>query len=189
MRRRAANHFPVRATLDGDRVTLAVDAIGPDDRFLTGLDGSVEVTAFAAKSTPAAATAPSRRTLALTEIAPGRYEASFRPDIDAGALLFQATLRAGGLPVADAAGRLALPFAPELRPQAPTPDDPNDGAAALASAAARTGGRVVRDPAEVLDPGQDHRETRQPLRVPILLATALLFILDVAARRIRLPGT
>jgi hypothetical protein len=148
----------------------------------------VEVTAYAATAAADGATAPPKRTLAMSEIAPGRYEASFRPDIDAGALLFQATLRSGGLPVADATGRLALPFAPELRPVAPTPNATDDGVAALTAAATRTGGRVVRDPAEVLDPGRDHRETRQPLRVPILLATALLFILDVAARRVRLRG-
>ena len=36
---RARNQFPLRATLDDDRVTtLAVDAAGADDRFLTGLD-------------------------------------------------------------------------------------------------------------------------------------------------------
>ena len=191
MRRRAASHFPVRSTRVGDLIQLSIDAIGPDDRFLTGLDATVQVTAYPADATggpPAAGTAsssPAPRVLPMTELAPGRYEASFRPDMGAGALLFQASLRAAGYPVADASGRLALPFAPELRPQVSMPGGANDGVAALATAAARTGGRIVRDPSEVLDPGHDRRDTRQPLRVPVLLATALLFILDVAARRIR----
>ena len=67
---------------------LAVDAVGADDRFMVGLDGSVEVTAVAPGGR---ATAP--RTLPLAETAPGRYEASFHPDVDTGALLFEATLR------------------------------------------------------------------------------------------------
>jgi hypothetical protein len=33
----------------------------------------------------------------------------------------------------------------------------------------------------------DGRETRQRLRAPILLATALLFVADVFLRRVRLP--
>ncbi len=192
MRRRAASHFPVRSTRVGDLVQLSVDAIGPDDRFLTGLEATVQVIAYSADASVGpsaggiAASLPAPRVLTMTELAPGRYEASFRPDIGTGALLFQASLRAAGYPVADASGRLTLPFAPELRPQAWMAGAPNDGVAALAAAAARTGGRIVRDPSEVLDPGHDRRETRQPLRVPVLLVTALLFIVDVAARRIRL---
>jgi uncharacterized membrane protein len=188
MRRRAASHFPIRAARDetGDIVHLSVEAVGADDRFLTGLDGTVEIDGTAPSGRRA-----DRRTLPLAETAPGLYEATFRPDIDAGALLFQATLRApgqGGSPVADASGRLALPFAPELRPRPPrAPGDPDEGTALLATVAGTTGGRVVTDPLEVLDPGPDHPETRQPLRVPVLLATLALFLLDVAARRVRLP--
>jgi hypothetical protein len=39
-----------------------------------------------------------------------------------------------------------------------------------------------------LDPGGDRRETRQPLRTPILLATLALFLIDVFLRRVRLRG-
>ena len=48
MRRRAATHFPIRATRAGDVVRLAIDAVGADDRFLVGLDGGVDVTAVGA---------------------------------------------------------------------------------------------------------------------------------------------
>lgn len=176
MRRRAATQFPIRATRAGDVVRLAIDAVGADDRFLVGLDGAVDVTAVA-PGRPAAAA----RTLALAETAPGRYEASFRPDIESGALLFAARLAAGTTPVAGASGRMTLPFAPELRPH-----PPGEGPALLASAAARTGGRLVTDARDALDPGADRRETRQPLRTPILLATLALFLVDVFLRRVRL---
>jgi len=178
MRRRAATHFPIRATRAGDVVRLAIDAVGADDRFLVGLEGGVDVTAVA-PGRPAAAA----RTLALAETAPGRYEASFRPDIESGALLFTGRLSAGSTPIAAASGRMTLPFAPELRPH-----PPDEGPTLLASAAARTGGRLVTDVRAALDPGGDRRETRQPLRTPVLLATLALFVVDVFLRRVRLRG-
>src|SRR5262249_17084375 len=124
MRRRAANHFPLKATLDGATVSVTVDAIGADDKFLGGLDGSLEiVTASALGGSP-----PAVRHAGLSETAPGRYEASFPIDRQlAGALLLRASLVRGTLPVADATGRLAVPFAPELRPRrlrSPSPPDP-----------------------------------------------------------------
>jgi uncharacterized membrane protein len=179
MRRRAASQFPLRAVRHGDRVALTVDAIGADDRFLGGLDGRLEVTAAGTDGRVV-----STRSLAFPETAPGRYETSFRPDVESGALLFSASFARAGAPVADATGRLTLPFAPELMPH---PAGSTEGTASLAAAAVRSGGRVVSDPAEVLDPGGERRETRQPLRAPILLVTLALFVVDVLFRRVRLP--
>ena len=182
MRRRAANHFPLRATLDGDRVALTIDAVGADDRFLTGLDANVTVTAV-----PAAGAAPPARRIALAETAPGHYEGGFRADIPSGALLFQATLTRAGAPVGEATGQLALPFAAELRPSVPGADDDTEalrGPALLSAVAARTGGRVLQDPVDLFEPGTDHRETRQPLRTPVLLTALALFVVDVLLRRV-----
>jgi hypothetical protein len=129
----------------------------------------------------------------MTETAPGRYEASFHPEVETGALLFAATLSAGTVPTAAASGRMTLPFAPELRPRPPAGPGGATGAAAgegptlLATTAARTGGRIVSDVRQLYDDGRDRRETRQPLRTPILLAAALLFVADVFLRRVRLP--
>jgi hypothetical protein len=124
MRRRAASHFPLKATLDGATVSVTVDAIGSDehdnDRFLSGLDGRLEITSAA---TSEEAGALQTRSVPLPETAPGRYETSFALDRNdassdprrvPGALVLRATLTRGGLPIADAAGRLAIPFAPEL---------------------------------------------------------------------------
>jgi uncharacterized membrane protein len=183
MRRRAASHFPIRSARVGDLVHLSVDAVGADDRFMAGLEGGVHVTAV---SPGRAATPP--RTLPLAETAPGRYEASFHPDIDTGALLFEATLSAGKIPTAAATGRMTLPFAPELRPHPPAKDGAaaTEGPALLAASAARTGGRLISDARDLYEAARDGRETRQPLRTPILLATALLFVADVFLRRVRL---
>jgi uncharacterized membrane protein len=184
MRRRAANHFPLRATLDGDRVTASVDAVGADDRFLSGLDATVAITAVP----PRGEARPERR-LPLPETAPGHYEATFRADLPSGALLLRASLTRAGAPVGDASGHLALPFAPELRPSPPPAvgEGAARGPALLAAVAARTGGRVLTDAAEILDPGPARPETRQSIRTPLLLAGLLLFVLDVLLRRVR-PG-
>ena len=183
MRRRAASHFPIRSARVGDLVRLTVDAVGADDRFMAGLDGSVHITAVS----PGRAPVPPRA-LPMAETAPGRYEASFRPDVDTGALLFEATLSAGKSPAAAAAGRMTLPFAPELRPHAPAAGaaTANEGPALLAATSARTGGRLVTDPRELYDAPRDGRDTRQPLKTPVLLAAALLFVVDVFLRRVRL---
>jgi Ca-activated chloride channel family protein len=194
MRRRAATHFPIRAARAGDLVRLTVDAVGADDRFMVGLDGSMQVIAVSAGRAPAPP-----RALPMAETAPGRYEANFHPDVETGALLFSATLSAGTVPAAAASGRMTLPFAPELRPHPPAAaaaggaGGPADGApggegpSLLAATAARTGGRLIGDVRELYETGEDHRETHQPLRTPILLATALLFVIDVFFRRVQLP--
>jgi hypothetical protein len=185
MRRRAASHFPIRSTRVGDLVRLTVDAVGADDRFMAGLDGIVRVTAVSPGRV-----APPPRALPMAETAPGRYEASFRPDVDTGALLFEATLSAGKSPAAAAAGRMTLPFAPELRPHPPAAArTANEGPALLTATAARTGGRPISEPRELYDAAGDGRETRQPLKTPVLLATALLFVVDVFLRRVRLRET
>jgi hypothetical protein len=85
---------------------------------------------------------------------------------------------------------MALPFAPELRPHPPTGQGDGAGAAEgpalLGATATRTGGRIISDVRQLYEDGRDRRETRQPLRTPILLVTALLFVADVFLRRVRL---
>jgi len=179
MRKGAAGHFALRSERRGDQVAVAVDAIGRDDNFVTGLEGRLAITAVGADGRAAPV-----RSLPLPETAPGRYETTFRPDIEVGALLLAATFAAAGAPAANAAGRLTLPFAPELLPRPPSS---NEGTAELAAAAAASGGRVIHDAREALDAGADHRDTDFPLRTPILLVTLALFVADVAVRRIRLP--
>ncbi|HVZ71326.1 MAG TPA: VWA domain-containing protein, partial [Polyangia bacterium] len=181
MRRRAPHHFHLRATPEGDHVALAVEAVGADDKFLTGLGGAVDVTAVS----PAGAIA-SRRTAALTETAPGHYETTVDVADGTGALLFAATLRsADGTPAADATTSLSWPFAPEVRPAAPD-GGASPGLALLTAAAARTGGRVLTNPLDVLAPEGPRPETRRSIRTPILVAATALFVLDVLLRRVRL---
>lgn len=178
MRRRAAERFPLHATLDADLATVTVDVVGADDRFESGLEGHVEIVDAADAGHP--------RRVALGESAPGRYQASF-PAGPPGARLLRATLTRKGVPLAEAAGRLTIPFAPELRPPVLAPDGAvAPGSKLLAALRARTGGREIRSAAEVLDPGRDAVSALRPARTPLLLGAASVFILDVLVRRVRL---
>ncbi len=180
MRRHPPSHFEIHAARTADRVRLTVDAIAPDDQFLRGLQGEVSVVEIAADGQPR----PARR-LPMPETAPGRYEASLRPEVESGALSFAATFTAGGAPVADATGRLSLPLAPELMP---VPQGDQQSVMALTAAAAASGGRVLKEATQALDPRGAARPTRRPLRRLLLLAAVLLYVADVALRRIRLPA-
>jgi hypothetical protein len=191
MRRRAATHLPMAIRLDGDTVSLAIDAVDADDQPLGGLQGTVQL--IAARGDDTAPRIPARQ-IALSETAPGRYEATAHLEPPAtGALLLQAMLMRGAAPVAEASGRLSLPYAQELRPQparngAPSGASPGPGQALLEAIAARTGGSMVADATRILDPGPDRRSAQLPLRTPILLVTAGLFLVDVLLRRVRLAA-
>ncbi|MFL5306522.1 MAG: VWA domain-containing protein [Polyangia bacterium] len=178
MRRHPPNHFDIHAARVADSVHLSVDAIGPDDQFLRALQGQLTVVEIAGDGQAR----PARR-LPIPETAPGRYEATLRPEVESGALSFSAAFTAAGAPVADATGRLTLPLAPELMP---VPAGDPRGVTALTSAATASNGRVLADASQSLDPRGEGRPTRRPLRRPLLLAAVLLYVADVALRRLRL---
>ena len=125
------------------------------------------------------------RSLTLTEPVPGGYEAEFATS-GPGALLLSARLALGDRIVAEGQGRLSLPFAREL-----LPDDPGEGAlpgsgrALLQALADRTGGGEATVPAAVLDAGPDRTHTRWPLRNLLLVTAVMLFVADVALRRVK----
>jgi Ca-activated chloride channel family protein len=174
MRRGAANHFTIAAHLEGDRALARIDAVGGDDQPLGGLGGDLEVLAVSADGEQAS---PQR--VPLREAAPGVYQAD-APAGGPGALLLTARLAdARGVPVAEAEGRLAIPFAPELQPEA------NDarGLSLLEALGAASGGGPATTPEVVLDAGRDRVRSEQPWRTPMLLAAILLFLADVALRR------
>jgi uncharacterized membrane protein/Mg-chelatase subunit ChlD len=191
MRKQAANRLPLRATLRGDRVLVAIDALDAGERPLEGLAGELEVTDV--RGAGALPAQPTRR-LALHERSPGRYEAELPAD-GARALLFHARLAsaASRLPVGEAQGRLGVPASREQLPAVRAGQDEGelDGRALLEALAARTGGRELgADPAAFLDAGPDTVVTLTPLRAPLLLAGVLVFLAELAGRRakFRRPG-
>jgi hypothetical protein len=177
MRRGAAHQFPLHAQLTGDEVEVRVDTAGADDQQLTGLGGRLE---FVEVSAGAAAT-HTPVSVPLAEVAPGSYEATV-PVRGPGALLLTAHLSRAGQPIAEARGRLSLPLARELMPAA----EAGAGRALLESLARRTGGGPTATVEAVLDAGRDSVRTQRSLRVPLLIAAILVFLADVALRRVRL---
>jgi Ca-activated chloride channel family protein len=174
MRRGAANHFTITADLAGDRVRAHIDAVGADDQPLAGLKGELEVLEAQLDAPPAPVRVP------LGEPAPGVYEAE-APVAGPGALLLSARLSdARGVPVAEAAGRLSVPFARELLPETAS------GVSLLEFLGRTTGGGPFTTPAALLDPGHDSVRSQRSLRTPLLLVAILLFLADVALRRARL---
>ncbi|MES1210238.1 MAG: VWA domain-containing protein, partial [Pseudomonadota bacterium] len=206
-RARAAQQFPMAVRVDAGIASVVVEAVGNDDQFLSGLEAWVDVIAVeddgGTKSSAARdedAGGRARRRIALVESAPGRYEAAFGLTVTAGggsqpaALLLRATLAREGRPVAAARGHVSVPFAPEFRPrpmQGRSPPGAGAGAEGgapggpdlLAAIAKRTGGSALASPADILR-GAPPRRTSRALRTPLLAALALLFILDVAVRRL-----
>ena len=177
MRRGAAHQFPLHTELVGDRVRVRLDTNGADDQQLTGLGGGLQIV-----EAPADGGAQRTRAVPLGESAPGLYEAEVEPG-GPGALVLTAHLTRGGQPIAEAHGRLSLPLARELLPAT---DATTSGRALLESLARRTGGGAAATVEAVLDAGQDRVGTQRSLRTPLLVAALLVFLADVALRRVRL---
>jgi Ca-activated chloride channel homolog len=212
MRARAARHFPLVARLDGGFADVSVEAVGPDDRFASGLEALLEITEVRPDGTdtagPTTAAEPSLsaqtpakvstqrmvRQIALSESAPGHYEARFAIAPAGGqgggpaktrALLLRATLRRDGRAVAEAGGQLSIPFAPELRPAVAGAASGSalGGPDLLAAIAARTGGGRLASPEDLLRDATPGR-TPESLRSPLLVLVAVLFLIDVAVRKL-----
>jgi Ca-activated chloride channel homolog len=197
MRRGAANHFVIKTRLAGDKVVARIDALGADGQPLTGLDGTVTVleTSLDPRGPPTlpAVAPPPPAAAPLLEPAPGLYEAEL-PVRGPGALLLAARLTgAGGALVAEAQGRVAIPFARELLPESATAAEPassgSSGAALLDALAARTGGGTADAPAALLDAGKDRVVGERPLKTPLLLVAILVFLTDLTLRRVKLRGS
>lgn len=119
-----------------------------------------------------------RRQMAAKQTAPGRYEAS----IDAGergAYHIEAVDRAHGRTRARAARGVVVGYPPELR-IAPTNET------FLRELAEATGGMYNPAPAKLFAPTSRTARTPVPLRPYLLAAAIVLFVFDVALRRIDL---
>jgi len=174
---RANDHteLPLHAALVGNEVRVSVDAIGPDDRFLDGLQSAVTLEG---PLDPAAERL--RVTRPLLQRAPGRYEARFPLD-RFGSFALSAEHKRDGRTVARSSGQLSHPYPPEY---APGPPD----RALLARASGIARGHELSSPARLFDPGHERVAAHRELWPELVLAALLLFLLDVLLRRVRWPG-
>lgn len=139
-----------------------------------------------AQETQAQIIAPdgSTQALKLNPNAPGTYRAPLNASAP-GIYLAQITQRdAQGNPIASATTGLVVPYSPEYRVYANAVR--NQGASVLPTLARATNGRALDDPAQTFTPFAQPASRTQPIWEYLLIAAALLFPLDVAARRLRL---
>jgi Mg-chelatase subunit ChlD len=118
------------------------------------------------------------KTVALDQVAPGRYAAQVPAD-EQGAYLVQVSQAATGqaTPVAQTSG-FTVPYSPEFGGQ------PTD-VGLLRQLAASTGGAVLTSPADSFAHNLRPADSAQPIWPYLIAAVVPLFLLDVAIRRLR----
>ncbi len=180
-----ARVLPLAVALDGERATVTVDALTPDERFDGGLVSTLTVTG----------PAPRRETreVPLLQTAPGRYSASLQvPEL--GTYGLSALHRRAGpdgalIPVARSAGRIDRPYPLEYAPAAnPSPGNATPAHEASLAALAVVGGGLANPTLEQLLGSERSVETVEPLWPWLTLGALGVFLLDVLVRRVRLFG-
>lgn len=173
MRQRHRQTLDMSATMVGDEVRVAVDAIGGDDEFLNGLTSAVRI-----QGPMGAGEARVEQAHALRQTAPGRYEARF-PLETYGSYVLTAEHRQGDLVVAESSAQLSHPYPREY--MAHEPD-----VALLERAAHLTGGDVDPNAAALFDPRGERIAHHEELWPRLLFVALLLFVVDLLLRRVRL---
>jgi len=169
MRSGESPNLQVLTELEGERATVYVEAGGQDTEFANFLDISGVVIDPDLKTTA----------VKLEQVGPGRYRAGFNVSRH-GNYVVNLQFKDGnktGL----VSGALSVPFAPEFR-------DLKDNSALLSEAAKLTGGRVLSGIPE-RDKLFDHSSlvfpsARKPLWKPLALLWLVLFLSEVAVRRV-----
>jgi uncharacterized membrane protein len=159
-----------RVVMEGETARLIVDARDDEGGFLNGLNLQFSLVD------------PTREAslLNLRQVAPGRYEATFRPGEEGSYLLRVTGSGADGITRYDQTAGWVMSYSAEY-----STGHQGDGAALLAELANLTGGRsLLDDPAGVFA----RTLTAQPVATPIwpwlLLAAMLLLPVDIAVRRL-----
>ena len=161
------------ADVQGRDVTLTVEAVQPGGKFVQLADLTGRVIAPDARTT---------WPLELRQVGPGQYRANFRAEAGGSYLVNLRYRKAGaGEKFAMVQSVVNVPFAPEF-------EDLTDNAALLAELAEITGGRVLPGDPEKAElfrhAGLTPPRVSMPLTQPLFLAWVVLFLLDVAVRRI-----
>ncbi|HZS37891.1 MAG TPA: VWA domain-containing protein [Polyangia bacterium] len=162
--------FDLHVDVDPPRARVAVDAIAADDRFLSGLDTTLQVIDPEHPQKP--------MELPLSPTAAGRYEGEFAID-RYGSFLLRAVLKQNGSEVAETAGTVSLPYPREYL--ALPPDE-----ALLRRVAEITGGKAQARGAALFDAAGERVPFHRELWSWLLWAVAVLLLLDIAARRVRI---
>ena len=168
LRKAEAKGTVVQVSRDGRRASVSLDAIDPTGKFLNRV--ATELTLVA----PGLGT----KKLAMAQSAPGRYQAEFDAT-QAGSYQLLFTQSRDGQVIGQQSRGLAVGYPDELRLRPVNRD-------LLGSIARASGGRFDPAPGLVFAPGPRTVPRATPLWPHLIAAAALLFVLDVALRRIDL---
>jgi Ca-activated chloride channel homolog len=162
----------IYADAEGRTVTIDVEAMEKGGKFAQ----------FQTIQGYAIAPDLTKKAIPLAQVGPGRYRGSFNVDQPGSFLLNVGYTRAsegGGEGIAHSV--VTVPYAPEFR-------DLTDNTALLTRIAQATGGRVLPADATKADlfsrQGLTLPRTSQPLNQELFIAWLVLFLLDVATRRV-----
>jgi len=170
MRIESEETLAMDARVEEGVAVITVDAIDEADRFVNGLESTVEITR------PDGST----DAIELEQIAAGRYEGRYRlPEF--GPYQLSADHMRDGDSFASSRGAVTWAYPDEYQTFEPDFDLPR-------RAAEVAGGHVDPDPSELWDPGDELREYRREWWPWALFAALGLFVLDLLLRRVRMFG-
>ncbi|HEX3655609.1 MAG TPA: VWA domain-containing protein [Pirellulales bacterium] len=148
------------------RAVVTMDAANPDGQYIN--QAQTQLTVIDPQL--------GQRQLELAQVAPGRYTADF-PTPRSGAYHLELSQQQGGKTISRLARGLTIGYPDELRLR-PTNDE------LLRSLARVSGGRYNPTPSEIFAATERTAARPTPLWPYLVLAAALLWVLDVALRRI-----
>ncbi len=171
--------YSLTTEIDPPHVRVAVDAVGADDRFVNGLETTLEVSAPSDGANAKNQGANAKKiTVPMAQTAAGRYEAEFPLD-RYGALQLRAIHRRDGQVVSESSGAIAVPYPREYLAL-----PPDEALLARATSAGRGGLRPTA--AALFDAGAEKITYHRDLWSRALWLAVMLLVLDVALRRVRL---
>jgi hypothetical protein len=170
MRQDEARDFVLQVRQRSDKTEVNLEAIDPEGRFLNGAE--VSVTAIGPDN--------AEQQMAAPQVAPGRYSAILStPDV--GAYFLEVNLKQEGRLIYATRRGVSVDYPDEYRTRT-TNDD------LLRAIAESSGGAYAPDPTEILEPPAA-TVARTTLLWPFLLTVAaVLFVIDVAVRRVVWSG-
>jgi hypothetical protein len=168
LRKAEAKGTVVQVDRKGRTAKVTLDAIEPSGKYLNR--AQTDLTLVDPRL--------GARKVEMAQVAPGRYQAEFEAAVP-GSYQLRFTQSKGGQPIGQQSRGLAVGYPDELRLR-PTNAD------LLRSIAEITAGRHDLRPEEVFDPTTRTAPRTTPLWPYLVTAAAVLFVLDVALRRIDL---
>ncbi|MCC7371709.1 MAG: VWA domain-containing protein [Chloroflexi bacterium] len=162
-------NLQVQITQEGATAKVTVDSVADDKTYQNFLRTSATVVD----------PANGQSQVTIPQVAPGRYETRIPIGGEGAYFLNIVQSDASGAPIAGRPAGFVIPYSQEYRDLRANPD-------LLGQLAGITSGQVVSDPKTVFE--RDRRVDGQPRELwPwFLILAALLFLFDVAARRLRL---